>query len=91
MKTKLVPSSQIKPLFRKQENPVCTFISMVKLIHETTVASVHYSATLFNLQNLSNLHALNLFLIILKTSGHYVLYVNGIHSSNFVRDIMCFL
>jgi hypothetical protein len=28
------------------------FISMVKLIHDTTVAPVHYTTTLFNLQKL---------------------------------------
>jgi len=64
---------------------------MVQLIPETTVGSVHYSTTLFNLQNLSTLHAMNLFCIILKTSSHYVLYVNRIHSPNFVTYIMCFL
>jgi len=41
-----------KTLFHKEEIPVYIFIFKVKLIHKTTVASVHYSTTLFNLQKL---------------------------------------
>jgi len=38
------------PLLHTQDNPVHIFISVVKLIHETTITSVHNSTNLFNLQ-----------------------------------------
>ena len=39
-----------KTLFHEQENVVQIFICMVKLLHETTFATVPYCSTLFNLQ-----------------------------------------
>jgi hypothetical protein len=86
MKPDLVPTSHLKNVSHEQEHFIYIFISIVKLIHETTVVSVHIPPYL-TYKNPSTFHAVSLFHIILKTSSHVVVYVNRIHLSIFVTGL----
>lgn len=64
---------------------------MFRLIDEITFGLYVTLPPYLTCKNLSTLQAMDLFHIILKISSHYVLYVNRIHPSAFVTDIMCLL